>query len=175
MPDNLRQLNPRIPKDVFDTLESEAKRKDIAITTFAGKIIEEYAKKKMLKANRGDLTVGKSILYLLMESNNEQEMEENTEKAAREILGVWKLQIENVTFDEFHNRIIDWHSLNNQKISFFEHNEKIKYVIKHDLGLRWSEFQCKMYSKIIKELGGTLVKNGFDEVTYTIEAMFNKR
>ncbi|QMU54719.1 MAG: hypothetical protein GKS07_07435 [Nitrosopumilus sp.] len=49
MADTSRQVNPRIPVQVFDKLEEEALKKGLSVTTLAGNILEDHAEKKSLK------------------------------------------------------------------------------------------------------------------------------
>ena len=176
MADTSRQINPRIAVPTFDKLELEAQKKGLTITTLAGQILEEHANKKALKEERGDITVGKQILRYILQNNNskQDELESNITKAANEILAEWRLQTNNLTFKEFDKRIIEWHNLNKLRIKSFYENEHVSYVIKHDLGLVWSEFQCKMYCKILQELDKVVVSSDFNNLSYTIEVPHQK-
>ena len=176
MADTSRQINPRISVSTFDKLEVEAQKKDLTITALAGKILEDHADKKALKEERGDIAIGKQILRYLLQSNHskQDELESGVEKAANEILTEWKLQTDTLTFKEFDKRILEWHKLNQLRIRSFYNNEHVRYVIKHDLGSSWSEFQCKMYCKILEELGKVVVSSDFDDLSFTIEVPHQK-
>ena len=183
MTDTSRQVNPRIPVQVFDKLEEEALKKGLSITTLAGNILEDYAEKKSLKEERGDLMVGKKILSHLLECGNNPKhantndnehyydnmLTSNTDKAASEILAEWRLQTDILDLKEFHKRILGWHNLNKLRIKCFDINEHVRYVIKHDMGLSWSEFNCMMYCKMLEKIGVPVTTSEFDGISYSIE------
>ena len=176
MADTSRQINPRISVPIFDKLEIEAQRKGLTITSLTGNILEDYVNKRTLKEERGDVTIGKQVLRYIIEDNNSEqdEMESNIEKASNEILAEWKLQTSNLTFNEFDKRICEWHNLNKLRIRSFYDNKHVRYVIKHDLGYHWSEFQCKMYCKILEKLDKMIVSSSFDDLSFTIEVSHQK-
>jgi len=176
MADTSRQINPRIGVSIFEKLEIESQRKGLTITSLAGNILEDYVNKRTLKEERGDITIGKQILRYLIQNNNskQDEMESDIEKAANEILAEWRLQTSNLTFNEFDKRVHEWHNLNKLRIRSFHDDEHVLYVVKHDLGYHWSEFQCKMYCKILEKLGKMIVSSSFDDLSFTIEVSHQK-
>ena len=176
MADTSRQINSRISISVFDKLESEAQKKGLTITTLACKILEEHADKKALKEERGDIIVGKQILRYLLQNNiaKQDNLKSNAERAANEILTEWKLQTNNLTLKEFDKRILEWHNLNHLRIRSFCNNEHVRYVVKHNLGSYWSEFQCIMYCKILESLGKVIISSDFNDLSYTIDVPHQK-
>ncbi|QMU54718.1 MAG: hypothetical protein GKS07_07430 [Nitrosopumilus sp.] len=129
--------------------------------------------------------MGKKVLSHLLECGNNPEygntddgshnhdyddiMSSNTDKAASEILAEWRLQTDILDLKEFDKRILEWHNLNKLRIKCFNSNEHVRYVIKHDMGLSWSEFNCMMYCRILEKIGVPITSSEFDGISYSIE------
>lgn len=104
----------------------------------------------------------------MLKSNN-QNLKENAQNAGSEILSMMKMQIDELNLNEFYHRMKEWNTLNNFEINNFQNKNRIKYIVKHDLGLLWSQFQCEMYSHILKQLNQTVLEQNLNEFSFTIE------
>ena len=163
------QINPRVSPKIYKRIEDEAKRKDTSVNMIASHKLEDYYSKRIFK-EKNNLSMLKNILKMMFDSNTPEKMEEYTDLASQFVLSEWKLQVKNPNLDEFHKRVTEWHQLNHIDVSMFEEDRQHrKYVVRHELGLRWSEFQCKLYSKMLQKIKQTVICTDFDDLSFTIE------
>ena len=178
------KISVRISNRDYKWLEGQASQNESSISALTGSIIHWYVSKLALKTNT-DVYINKEILGLFLDScsfmrngtynSNEdsQIVKRNIEKAAMFILSEWRMQMGQVDFAEFKKRITEWHKLNHMQVKFFnsgdnQHNSKIS--IMHNLGILWSEFQCRLYCKILEKIKNvTVISSEFDEMNCVID------
>ncbi len=163
------QINLRVSPKIYKRIENEAKRKDTSVNVIASHHLEDYYSKRILK-EKSNLSMLKNVLKMMFDSNTPEKMAEYTDQASQFVLSEWKLQVKNPNLDEFHKRVTEWHDLNHIDVSMFEEDSQHrKYVVRHELGPLWSEFQCKLYAKMLQKIRQTIIWTDFDELSFTIE------
>ena len=178
------KISTRISNRDYKWLENQANQNESSISALTGNIIHWYVSKLALKTNT-DIHINKEILGLFLDScsfmrndmnnNNEysQIVKRNIEKAAMFILSEWRMQMGQVDFAEFKKRITEWHKLNHMQVKFFNsdsNHHSSKITIMHNLGILWSEFQCRLYCKMLEKIKNvTVVSSEFDELNCIID------
>ena len=93
------------------------------------------------------------VLSLLLEAAaNPDKMQENSKKVARLVLAEMDSQVPSFGSNEFKTRVSKWHVINPFKISVHKNGNSTTYKIRHSMGAVFSEFQCKMYEEMMKEI-----------------------
>lgn len=164
-----KQVNPRIPSELYKKIQKDSKEKSIPVNTVVSNILEFHYKKQQLQNQHGNITTSISVLKKLICNNSDPKiLDKDTSEIANEKLAEMRLRIDVVDCIELHKMIMEWHNLNELKITSFANAERIKYVSKHNLGSRWSEFQCHVHKKMFEKIGETVTSYKFDSITFTI-------
>ncbi|MGI9566758.1 MAG: hypothetical protein ACR2LL_07065 [Nitrosopumilus sp.] len=164
------QVNPTITKKADKILNEEAKRRKMAPTTFKGQILEKYAFLTLQKEKRGDLILGKRVIKLMLECETEKDYKIKSKEAARYINAETLAQMGDVSYEERRKRIETWWKEIN-RFDFTEtkkDNEKIKWFVLHDMGERWSKFQCYMNKNLLEIVGSQIIDEecGYDDLSF---------
>ena len=163
------QVNPTITKKADKILNEEAKRRKMAPTTFKGQILERYAFLTLQKEIRGDLVVGKKVLKLMLECETEKDYEKKSKEAARYVNAEALAQMGDVSYEERRKRIETWwKEINKFKFSETKKDGKIKWFVLHDMGERWSKFQCYMNKNLLEIVGSQVIDEecGHDDLSF---------
>ena len=162
-----KQVNPRLSKKVYDRLVKDSVKNDMSRNEMAALRLEQFYTILQQKRERGDIILMRSLLKRLLEKD--ENIEENAKLTGMDILAEMKMQVDKLTIDELDKRITEWHNLNQFQINSFDNKERRKYIIKHDMGLKWSHFQCISYKTMFEGIGETVTSHKFDDVSFTIE------
>lgn len=170
-----KQVNPRIPESIHKTLEQDALSMGLSVNQMASHILEQYYMIEYPRIKRGDVTIMRRVLEKIVRcSENKAELIQNATHSADEILSEIRTEVDDVSYDFLHKKIMEWHNSNKFKINRFENTERRKYVIKHDMGARWSEFHCIMYKTLFEKVGESVVGHNFNEFDFSFEIAFHQ-
>lgn len=165
-----KQVNPRISTEVYDRILVDAQSNDLSVNVMASHVLEKYYELTAIKMERGDISISRNVFKnIIADKTNQKEFEERARMSALEVLAEMRIQKTKIDLNELHRRIIEWHEYNDFKINFFDGDGERKYVIKHELGEKWSEFECIMYGEIFKRIGETVINSEHDTISYTLE------
>ena len=126
----------------------------------------------------GNIIMLKDVLTLMIDSINDEKMEKNTTKAAKIVTEVMKNQVhpfEELPQSELRDRLYRWNKINRfnvDKKQGMTENIRI-YTVEHKMGIKFSEFQCLMTTKMIESQGNKINKKTFNEDTYSFEVQWN--
>ena len=81
-------------------------------------------------------------------------------------------QVPNFDAKKFKTRVSKWHVINPFKITLHENENSVIYKIRHSMGATFSEFQCKMYEEMMKEMKVNVVDSSYDELGYKMEVIW---
>ncbi|MGI9567263.1 MAG: hypothetical protein ACR2LL_09665 [Nitrosopumilus sp.] len=172
------QVNPTITKKADNILNEEAKRRKMAPTAFKGQILEKYAFLTLQKEIRGDLVVGKKVIKLMLECETEKDYEKKSKEAARHINAETLTQVGDVSYEERRKRIETWwREINQFKFTETKMDGKIKWFVLHDMGERWSKFQCHMNKNLLEIVGSQVIDEecGYDDLSFHLVFKNNRR
>jgi len=172
------QVNPTITKKADKILNKEAKRRKMAPTTFKGQILEKYAFLTLQKEIRGDLMVGKRVLKLMLECQTENDYKIKSKEAARYINAETLAQMGDVSYEERRKRIETWwKEINRFDFTETKKGEKIKWFVLHDMGEKWSKFQCYMNKNLLEIVGSQIIDEecGYDDLSFYLVFKNNRK
>ena len=146
----------RIDKDVISMVEQESKRLGTNLNNMANQILKSYIDWDMLQAKAGMIPIAKPLLVeLLNKISNEEIVSIATNVGRNTMKDIVSFMRNKMDLDSF----LTWLELWLRKNSTSGYNHSIAettnvhtYIIKHDLGEKWSLYHKTVLEVIFKEV-----------------------
>ena len=153
---NSRVITFRIDKDIISTVEQESKRRGINLNNMANQILKSYVDWDMLQARAGMIPIAKPLLVELLNKIGNEEIVNIASNVGRNtIKDIVSFMRNKMDLDSF----LTWLELWLRKNSTSGYNHSIDettnvhtYIIKHDLGEKWSLYHKTVLEVIFKEV-----------------------
>ena len=142
----------RIDKEIRTQLEKDAKKSDIAVSTYASKILADWT------TTYNPMLEGGCILFPipLLKIFYNFIKEEDYETIANQMGEYWhdsiKAEMKNPSYDDYIQNLNFWISLTNQKFIVLRHHP-IKHILSHTWGIAYSKISCNVLRKVWESLG----------------------
>ncbi|AJW71527.1 hypothetical protein [Nitrosopumilus adriaticus] len=162
----------RIPNHIYDIIEFEASSNDSTVSTVINNILRKHASWDRFVGDIGFMYVQKPLVRALFEkvSNKDLAQMSDTIGYARirdAVLFIdGKVDVTGITYV-----IKLWLTTSNIPIRVIETDESIEFIVKHNLGNKWSIY----FSTILKKLFGELKIASIEEdiEDHTVEITFS--
>lgn len=151
-------ISLRINHDVAEALKQEARFDRISLNVLANNILQSYVKWEKDAKQAGFIPVTKDLLTALLQRTDDKEIAEIVEQTKNII----KAQI--IFMEKRYDlwSVMDWLEVRCKASGFsekkFYQNDRLTYIIQHDLGWKWSLY-CKILVESVLE---GLVKEKID-------------
>jgi hypothetical protein len=153
---NSRVITFRIDKDVISTVEQESKRRGINLNNMANQILKSYVDWDMLQARAGMIPIAKPLLVELLNKISNEEIVSIASNVGRNtIKEIVSFMRNKMDLDSFLTWLELWlkkNSTSGYNHSTDETTNVHTYIIKHDLGEKWSLYHKTVLEVIFKEV-----------------------
>ena len=167
------QVNPKLTDDLIEKLDAHATAHNLrSRNEAAADIVGLYFSEIFYKKGNNVIMLDRVLALMLDAVKHPEHMDKNAETAGGLIITEIESQMIKLTRKEFKSRIKRWHLINPFKITGHKTPNTTFYMIQHDLGIGFSEFQAKMYKSMLKRLGITVPSTHYDEFCYKLEIMW---
>lgn len=153
---NSRVITFRIDKDVISTVEQESKRLGINLNNIANQNLKSYTDWDILQARAGMIPIAKPLLVKLLNKISNEEIVSISSKVGRNTMKeIVSFMRNKMDLDSFLTWLELW--LRKNSTSGFNHSTDDTtnlhtYIIKHDLGEKWSLYHKTILEVIFKEV-----------------------
>lgn len=151
-----RVITFRIDKDVISIVEQESKRRGINLNNMANQILKSYIDWDMLQARAGMIPIAKPLLVELLNKISNEEIVSIASNVGRNtIKEIVSFMRNKMDLDSFLTWLELW--LKKNSTSGYNHSADDTtnvhtYIIKHDLGEKWSLYHKTVLEVIFKEV-----------------------
>ena len=140
----------------------------MSVSSLTAKIIHDWLIQK-IKTTRGDITLASKILKSRHDAIQKEMIPKIVKGDAMYILSEMQFQVDNLDFKELTKRITEWNKENGLVFVMRNRENSKVFMQRHDLGLIWSEIQCKMYCMMYERIGETILTKKIERSSFSFE------
>ena len=154
-----RSISFRLPDDLVEDIQTEARNNDVSPNVLVHQILERYTRWDSNAAKAGYVPVTKGLIFELLNRISEKEIVEIANFVEKNEFTDIALLLRNKFDIESVLDIIEMRA----KVSGFPYRYTVKdtihsFVIQHDINEKWSLYLASRYKSAFEELGLTNVK-----------------
>jgi hypothetical protein len=145
----------RFRNDILNKLKHEAAQKRISLNTLATQVFSTHAEYDAYASTTGMISIPKSLLIVLMNKLEEEEVEKLSEHVAKnEMKDLTLLLRGEHNLYTFLQTIESWLRVSGFQYSYHttDHDRNHRFVIQHEMGRRWSLYFEKLFRYVFAEL-----------------------
>jgi hypothetical protein len=141
----------------------------MSVSSLTSKIVHDWLRFRRSKQTRGDITLASKILRSRHEAIQKKMIPKIVKGDSKYILSEMQFQVDNLDFKELTKRITEWNKENGLLFVMRNREGSKVFMQKHDLGIVWSEIQCKMYCMMYESIGETILSKKFEKNSFSFE------
>ena len=145
----------RFRNDILNKLKHEAAQKRISLNTLATQVFSTHAEYDAYASTTGMISIPKSLLIVLMNKLEEEEVEKLSEHVAKnEMKDLTLLLRGEHNLYTFLQTIESWLRVSGFQYSYHttDHDRNHRLVIQHEMGKRWSLYFERLFRYVFAEL-----------------------
>jgi len=145
----------------------------MSVSSLTSKIVHDWLRFRRSKQHRGDITLASKILKSRHDAIQKEMIPKIVKWDSKYILSEMQFQVDNLDFKELTKRITEWNRENGLIFVMRDRERGKVFMQKHDLGIIWSEIQCKMYCMMYECIGETVLYQKFEKNSFSFEIVSN--
>lgn len=145
----------RLDSNLLDGLRNEADRKEVSVNTLANQILKQHNEWHAHSVTAGFLSVRRALISNLLEKVTEEEIPKLAQHILNKDIKGWIIMLKSEYNIESALEIIEtW-----IKVSGYTYRHNVEdetrhsFIIKHDMGRKWSLYLKEIYSNMFVDFG----------------------
>ena len=143
----------------------------MSVSSLTAKIVHDWLRFRRSKQHRGDITLASKILKSRHDAIQKKKIPKIVKEDSKYILSEMQFQVDNLDFKELTKRITEWNRENGLVFVMRNRENSKVFMQKHDLGMIWSEIQCKMYCMMYERIGETILSKKIERSSFSFEVI----
>ncbi|MBI5698677.1 MAG: hypothetical protein HZC29_09435 [Thaumarchaeota archaeon] len=142
----------RLESASLEKLKSKAKDERISLNTLVNQIIVGYAEWDLTATSAGWMVMPKFIMKKLFARLTEKEVEQLAKETFSEVKDIVIFMTNKIDLDGFLSVLRVRSKKSGFQVKEIVENNKITFIIQHDLGIKWSLFSRTFYEGVLHSL-----------------------
>lgn len=142
----------RLESAALEKLKSKAKEERISLNTLVNQVIVGYAEWDLTAISAGWMVMPKFIMKKLFAKLTEKEVEQIAKETFSEVKDIVIFMTNKNDLEGFFSVLRARSKKSGFQVKEIAENNKITFIIQHDLGIKWSLFSKTFYEEVLHSL-----------------------
>jgi hypothetical protein len=163
-------ISVRVPLSVKEKLDTESALNNISVNTMISQTLKKHVEWNRFAANIGFVFLTRGFLRAMLNSVDDSDITRIATTTCRSAMRDAVIFIKGEeTLENFIETLDLWLAASNIPFRHITGNGTSKYVIQHELGMKWSTYFSSMLKSMVNELGYCLSNPTLNEQTVSFE------